>query len=157
MLLPACPTTMPEKSLTPERLPISMPWLLISRSVLALLLALPALAGAQKSAATGPAPPLMDAMTSELHRAFTTLGKDGAADGQKQMPPYFLSYAVSDSSEVAIEAQYGALVSSAASHVRVADVQVRVGSPGLDNTHGAHRASAVNSKMQFRWETIARR
>jgi predicted Zn-dependent protease len=88
-----------------------------------------------------------------LHRAFTSLGRDGAGDGakagagtgQKQTPPYFLSYAVSDSSDVAIEAQYGALVSSSANHVRVADVQVRVGTPQLDNTHGEHRASAVNS------------
>jgi len=29
--------------------------------------------------------------------------------------------------------------------VRVADVQVRLGSPALDNTHGDHRGSAVNS------------
>src|SRR6185503_20667433 len=28
---------------------------------------------------------------------------------------------------------------------RVADVQVRIGDPKLDNTHGNHRASAVNS------------
>ena len=28
---------------------------------------------------------------------------------------------------------------------RVADVQVRVGDPKLDNTHGTHRGSAVNS------------
>lgn len=90
-------------------------------------------------------------MTTELHRAFTLLGRDGAkggvGDGQKQMPPYFLSYSVSDASQVSIEAQYGALVSSDASHVRVADVQVRVGSPQLDNTHGDHRASGVNSKQ----------
>ncbi len=29
--------------------------------------------------------------------------------------------------------------------MRVADVQVRLGEPKLDNTHGAHRSSAVNS------------
>jgi TldD protein len=118
-------------------------------TVVVLLGALPAAAGAQQAvhAVAAQAPPLLDAMTTELHRAFTTLGKDGAADGQKQTPPYFLSYSVSDSSEVAIEAQYGALVSSEASHVRVADVQVRVGGAQLDNTHGDHRASAVNSKM----------
>ena len=82
------------------------------------------------------------------HRAASRLhiaGQDGAAAGQKQLPPYFLSYSVSDASWVTIDAQFGALVSSEASHVRVADVQVRVGSPKLDNTHGDHRASAVNS------------
>ena len=84
-------------------------------------------------------------MTTELHRAFTMLGKQGAAGGEKQMPPYFLSYSVSDASFVTIRAQYGGLVDSAASRARVADVQVRVGEPRLDNTHGEHRGSAVNS------------
>jgi predicted Zn-dependent protease len=81
-------------------------------------------------------------MTTELHRAFTSLGKQGDS---KQLPPYFLSYSVSDASAVAIRAQYGALVDSSANRVRVADVQVRLGDAKLDNTHGAHRGSAVNS------------
>ena len=84
-------------------------------------------------------------MTAELHRAFTTLGKDGSADKEKQQRPYFLSYSVSDASQVGIQAQYGAVTSSGANHVRIADIQVRVGSPKLDNTHGDHRASAVNN------------
>ncbi|HEY1902324.1 MAG TPA: metallopeptidase TldD-related protein [Terracidiphilus sp.] len=105
-----------------------------------LVLAQPARAGAQQ-------PVLLDAMTTELHRAFTSLGKQGSGNQEpdKQLPPYFLSYAVSDASYVGIRAQYGALVDSAANHVRVADVQVRLGSPKLDNTHGTHRSSAVNS------------
>jgi predicted Zn-dependent protease len=101
-------------------------------------LSLPIAAGAQQQVA----PPLLDAMTTELNRAFTSLGKQGDA---KQLPPYFLSYAVSDASAVTIGAQYGALVSSGSNHVRVADVQVRIGEPRLDNTHGAHRSSAVTS------------
>ena len=86
-------------------------------------------------------------MTTELHRAFTSLGKQaaGTPDADKQLPPYFLSYSVSDASAVSIRAQFGALVDSSANHVRVADVQVRLGSPKLDNTHGDHRGSAVNS------------
>jgi len=105
--------------------------------VTALSVALPLAAGAQQAT-----PVLMDAMTTELHRAFTSLGKQG---DEKQLPPYFLSYSVADASEVSIQAQFGALVSSAASHMRVADVQVRLGEPKLDNTHGTHRGSAVNS------------
>ena len=81
-------------------------------------------------------------MTTELHRAFTSLGKQG---DDKQLPPYFLSYSVGDATAVSIRAQYGALVDSSTNHIRIADVQVRVGSPALDNTHGDHRASAVNS------------
>jgi predicted Zn-dependent protease len=99
----------------------------------------PAAVSKDQSAVT---PPLLDAMTTELNRAFTTLGKQGDA---KQLPPYFLSYAVSDATVVAIQAQYGALVNDSANHVRVADVQVRIGEPKLDNTHGTHRGSAVNS------------
>ena len=44
-----------------------------------------------------------------------------------------------------MRAQYGALVESSANHMRIADVQVRLGDPKLDNTHGEHRSSAVNS------------
>lgn len=89
-------------------------------------------------------------MSAELQRAFTSLGKgDGSGAGKpdqgNQLPPYFLSYAVNDTDEVGIQAQYGALVSSGASRVRMADIQVRLGSPALDNTHGTHRGSAVNS------------
>ncbi|HWG19303.1 MAG TPA: metallopeptidase TldD-related protein [Terracidiphilus sp.] len=91
------------------------------------------------------APVLLDAMTTELHRAFTSLGRADAAKKENQLPPYFLSYSVSDDDEVAIRAQYGALVDSTANHVRVAGIQVRLGDAKLDNTHGTHRGSAVNS------------
>ncbi len=110
-------------------------------------LAIPASARAQS-----PAPVLLNAMTTELHRAFTSLGKpanpkDGtaASSATDQQPPYFLSYSVGDASYVSIRAQFGALVDSSSGGARIADVQVRVGSPSLDNTHGAHRGSAVNS------------
>lgn len=89
-------------------------------------------------------PALLDTMTTELHRAFTSLGKTG---DDKQPPPYFLSYTVRDSEDVLIHAQYGALVTSSASHARAVDVQVRVGDPKLDNTHGEHRNGAINSEQ----------
>ena len=122
-------------------------------AALALALALPGAARAQQNrgghsaSKDAPTPVLLDAMTTELHRAFTTLGKQGSGkqESEKQLPPYFLSYAVSDASFVAIRAQFGALVDSSASHMRVADEQVRLGDAKLDNTHGNHRASAVNS------------
>lgn len=97
-------------------------------------------AAAQKPA-IAQTPVLLDAMTAELHRAFTALGK---GDG-KQAPPYFLSYSVGDADMVSIRAQYGALVDSSSNRARVADIQVRLGDPKLDNTHGSHRSSAVNS------------
>jgi len=97
-------------------------------------------------------PILLDTMTAELQRAFTSLGKPNPnlpgpnqKDAEKLLPPYFISYSISDSNAVSIRAQFGALADSNTSHVRVADVQVRIGDPRLDNTHGNHRASAVNS------------
>jgi TldD protein len=88
-----------------------------------------------------PLPPLLDTMTTELSRAMGSLGKQG----DKQVPPYFLSYSIADAAGISIRAQYGALVDSQQSRQRVVDVQVRVGDPKLDNTHGTHRGSAVNT------------
>jgi TldD protein len=90
---------------------------------------------------------LLDTMSGELQRAFSSLGKPGPnqKDADKQLPPYFLSYSVADATSVSVRAQYGALADSTSNQVRVADVQVRIGDPKLDNTHGNHRASAVNS------------
>jgi predicted Zn-dependent protease len=103
----------------------------------ALLLAAPAAAIHAQST-----PVLLDTMTAELHRAFTSLGKAG---DEKQPAPYFLSYSVRDGEAAVVRAQYGALTGSSTARVRLADVQVRVGDPKLDSTHGDHRASAVNS------------
>ncbi len=90
---------------------------------------------------------LLDAMTTELHRAFTSLGRQGPTtqEPDRQLPPYFLSYSVTDASLVSVRAQYGALVGSSESRIRTADVQLRLGAPELDNTHGDHRESAVNT------------
>jgi predicted Zn-dependent protease len=84
-------------------------------------------------------------MNAELHRAFTSLSKSTLPGDDKQPPPYFISYSVHDTSMLSISAQFGALTVSGGSQERTADVQVRVGSPKLDNTHGEHRGSAVNS------------
>ncbi len=127
---------MPHHFLTAGRRPARILWFLALLAGFALA-ALPAAAAAQQAT-----PVLLDTMATELHRAFTSLGKQG---DDKQLPPYFLSYTVSDASMVSVSAQFGALVSSSANHVRVADVQMRLGEPQLDNTHGAHRGSAVTS------------
>lgn len=101
---------------------------------------------ATKDAVPG-SPILLETMTGELQRAFNSLGKPGPnqKEPDKLLPPYFISYSISDNNSVSIRAQYGALADSNSSHIRVADVQVRIGDPKLDNTHGNHRASAVNS------------
>jgi len=108
----------------------------------ALALGIGATAAPPIGAQTPAESPLLDSMTAELQRAFTSLGKKG---DDKQPPPYFLSYSVADANYVSIQAQYGGVTSSGAGHMRVGDVQVRVGTTKLDNTHGTHRSSAVNS------------
>jgi TldD protein len=98
------------------------------------------------AATTGPTPTtiLIDTMESELHRAMGSLGNT-ATDATQQPKPYFLSYAVSDSDSITMSAQFGAIASSNESRRRIADVQVRLGTPGEDNTHGDHRNSALTT------------
>jgi predicted Zn-dependent protease len=127
-----------------------------------LLLATAPLAAATKHASPPPAKPstpaapadpvLLDAMQSELHRAMNSLGSSVTASATntggpsaQQPKPYFLSYSVADAESVTLTAQYGALVDSSSSHARTADVQIRLGSPALDNTHGDHRTSALTT------------
>ena len=79
-------------------------------------------------------PVLINALDAELQRAMSSLGTDGAA--AQQPKPYFLSYSVDDATSVSIAAEYGAITNSNQGHVRSVDVQVRLGSPAEDNTHG---------------------
>jgi TldD protein len=91
-----------------------------------------------------PAAVLIDTMESELHRAMSSLGNN-ATDATQQPKPYFLSYAVSDNDSMSLSAQFGAITGSHENHRRIADVQVRLGTPAEDNTHGDHRNSALTT------------
>jgi len=118
-------------------------------SLAGLFLVSGSISSSEASAATAipaPAPTttvLLGVMESELHRAMTSLG-NSAPDAQ-QPKPYFLSYAVSDSESLSLSAQFGAIVGDRQSHRRMADVQVRLGTPAEDNTHGDHRNSALTT------------
>jgi predicted Zn-dependent protease len=90
-------------------------------------------------------PVLMQSMETELHRAMTDLGTASPKDDKTPPKPYFLSYSVADAESVSISAQYGAITNSNESHARTADVQIRLGSPALDNTHDTHRTSALTT------------
>jgi len=74
-------------------------------------------------------------MTTELNRAFTSLGKQESGQAVAALFPELLG---ERRGAVVIRAQAGALVDSSTNHVRIADVQLRIGDPKLDNTHGAH-------------------
>ena len=79
---------------------------------------------------------LLGTMQQELTRAQTSLAKSDPA-------PYYISYAVFDRENVAINASEGSLMSSVSSKQRTADVTMRVGAPALDNTHGDGRESGI--------------
>jgi TldD protein len=107
-----------------------------------------------KAAAVAPAADgvLLQTMDAEMTRAMAELGSGTSpADARTKEPvqpqpkPYFLSYSVADNENVNISAEYGAIMNSTGSHQRMADVQVRLGSPALDNTHGDHRTSALTT------------
>src|SRR6267143_2639682 len=82
--------------------------------------------------------PVLKAMQDEIKRAAAELGK-------AEQPPYYLSYTVYDQDFVVLVGAYGSLLTNAVAQRRFADVNMRVGLPDLDNTHGQSRPSGVNS------------
>ena len=73
-------------------------------------------------------PPVLGAMQTELDRSFATLSKADPAT-------YFISYTVSDRSYAEVSGSNGALLSSTEDRGRWLEVQTRVGSYQLDDTH----------------------
>jgi predicted Zn-dependent protease len=90
------------------------------------------------AAAGAASDPVLKAMQTEIARATAELGKT-------EQPPYYLSYTVYDQDFVVLVGAYGSLLTNAAVQRRYADVNMRVGAPELDNTHGQSRPSGVNS------------
>ena len=77
--------------------------------------------------------PLLDVLTAELKRSYGELAKQSEA-------PYYTSYECYDTDTLTVSASYGALVGSYERRHRVADIDVRVGSYKLDNTHHVETA-----------------
>lgn len=73
-------------------------------------------------------PAVLTAMQDEMTRSMTALG-------QTDPPAYFISYTVADRQYTEVSGSNGALLSSTESHGRWLEVQTRVGSYQLDNTH----------------------
>jgi TldD protein len=73
-------------------------------------------------------PPVLAAMQDELDRSMKTLSK---ADP----PAYFISYTISDRQYATVSGSNGALLSSNEDRARWLEVQTRVGSYQLDDTH----------------------
>jgi len=71
----------------------------------------------------------LDAMQQELERSYKVLSKAQPA------PLYFLQYEIYDEHEIYLNASQGAIFFDNDEHNRYLDIDVRVGSPKLDNTH----------------------
>jgi TldD protein len=72
--------------------------------------------------------PILDAMKAETQREMEAFAKTSE-------PAYYLAYQVVEQRVVSLEAEGGALVTDQDDVARNLDVDVRVGSPQLDNTH----------------------
>jgi TldD protein len=85
--------------------------------------------------------PLLDIMLAENQRWMKALA-------DKDTPAYYLAYQVTDTRVVSLEAEGGAMVGDSDDTDRNLDVEVRVGSPELDNTHQlADENEALNQPL----------
>ena len=72
--------------------------------------------------------PILATLKAELDRSLQTLKS-------QPVPPYFLSYEITDDQVVEVNASFGQITSSVRSHNRQLDIDLRVGDYRLDNTH----------------------
>ncbi len=84
--------------------------------------------------------PVLVTMTRELNRSFETLKKT-------PVPPYFLSYQLTDNRAISVRSSFGALTSSTDIETRLLDIDLRVGDYQLDNTHPVSRGAVVTSNF----------
>ena len=83
------------------------------------------------------ATPVLDAMKQELQRSVETLSK-------QPTPLYYLSYEITGNRRYSVRASFGNVIGSSEGENAVADVDLRVGSPELDNTHSIRGDSFAN-------------
>jgi len=122
-----------------ELLRVAACWMVVAQlAALPLTTAAADKPAATPAAASAPGDPVLKAMQNELVRATAELRKTEQA-------PYYLSYTVYDMDFVVLVGEYGSLVTNSAAQRRFADVNMRVGKPELDNTHGQSRPSGVTS------------
>ncbi|MBV9573677.1 MAG: peptidase U62 [Acidobacteriales bacterium] len=85
---------------------------------------------------------VLTAMQQELQRSFNNLKKT-------PVPPYFLSYQLTDNRGIQISASFGALTASVDQTTRLLDIDLRVGDYSMDNTHPVRNAGAYDASGQF--------
>ena len=83
------------------------------------------------------ATPVLDAMKEELQRSVETFSK-------QPTPLFFLSYEVTANQRYSVSASFGNVIESSEGESAVVDVDLRVGSPELDNTHSIRGDRSAN-------------
>lgn len=95
----------------------------------------------------GTASPILQAMQAELTHSLVALKA-------QPNPPYFLSYEITESHNVTVVGSFGAIQSSAENTVRNLDVDLRVGSFTLDNTHAIRGSGPSFSNRPFEFVEV---
>ena len=92
--------------------------------------------------------PILDVLKAENEREMAALSPDRSKD-----PVYYLAYQLVEQRVVSLEAEGGALTTDQDDVARNLDVDVRVGSPQLDNTHQlADDTNGLNAPLTRRGE-----
>ena len=88
--------------------------------------------------------PLMISAKSEINRAYQELKK-------QSNPAYYIAYSITDSKDYRISSSFGKTDNIDSNKSRTLDVDLRVGSPELDNTHiiRGQRFSFSNARTSF--------
>jgi len=120
------------------------------RTALGIVLLLPLLAaGAPAQEEKGRDRALMSALESELQRSVEKLKNAGEA------PLYYLAYRVYDVEDLSISGSYGAIDGRhQGGRNRHLDVELRVGSPQLDNTHKVRAEGFDLSEMMMQFSGV---
>ena len=80
---------------------------------------------------------VLTAMKTELDRSMKILG-------EQPIPPYFLSYEITERKTISAGASFGALTGSGESHGRMLDIDLRVGDYALDNTRPLREQNSIS-------------
>ncbi len=85
---------------------------------------------------------VVTAMKQELNRSLENLKKE-------PVPPYFLSYQLTDNHAIQIAGAFGTLTASDDTRTRLLDIDLRVGDYKLDNTHPVRGEFPFGDMRQF--------
>jgi predicted Zn-dependent protease len=94
------------------------------------------------AAAQTPGPPVLQAMQAELDRSMEKLKS-------QPVPPYFLSYEITESHNIAVSGEFGKIANSNEYRSRHLDIDLRVGSYDMDNTREVRGGMQMGSYGNF--------